>query len=36
MKLRQDSLPIQQFHMSRLTLSHVIVANQIVYVAIAT
>ena len=35
-KLRQDGLPIQRFHTLRLTQSHVTIANQILYTAIAT
>ena len=35
-KLRQDGLPIQRFHTLRLAQSHVTVANQILYTAIAT
>ena len=35
-KLSHHALPIQRFHTSRLAQSHVTVANQIVYAAIAT
>ena len=35
-KFRQDGLPIQWFHTLRLAQSHVTVANQILYTAIAT
>jgi len=35
-KIRHYGLPIQRFHTSRLAQRHVIIANQIEYVPIAT